>query len=685
MSHTYLFELGCEELPSSVLPSLADQFHASLISQLASAQMLHGEIEVIAAPRRLGARICDITPETETKVFEKRGPPVSAAYKEGQPTAALQGFCNGLGISPSDTTTIETEKGAWVVYQGKEAGRPVHEVLPTVMAATIQGIQLAKPMRWGSGRDEFPRPVHWITSVLDDRHIPIRLFGLDSGTITFGHRFHAPEPITLSHANDYVRAMRDAYVIPGFSNRKAAVWESVSQVARDQGVVVQPDEALLIEVTCLVEWPVALCGEFDVDFLEVPDIALIAAMRGHQKYFHTWAPNGSLSHLFITVSNIESRDPTLVIQGNQRVIRARLSDARFFYSNDKRCALSDRRAQLDQITFHPKLGSLGDKTLRVKELMCHLAAHFDVTPEKASRLADLSRCDLVSEMVLEFDELQGQMGTIYAGLDQEDPEIAAGIEGLYKPAGASDSIPEDRMGVLLAIADRLDTLAGLFAANQPPTGSKDPFALRRAAIGLIRLNEHPCAQLDLLPLLKHAFSLQMCQGAAADFEKLVQFVWDRERVRLIDHGLRHDIVSAAQAPQTLATVATERRAHALAGFIGHESFADLVAGNKRIANILQKAGEQIFQFNPDALVAPQERELYATSVKIEDAVHDAVSRETYTDALVELAKLREPTDAFFEAIMVNDEDAKVRHNRLALLQKVRALFLSVGDLSLIQV
>lgn len=682
---TYLFELGCEELPSSALPSLAEQFHTSLLSALASAKIQHGEVEVIAAPRRLGARICEIALTTEAKVFEKRGPPVSAAFNNGEPTSAMLGFCTGLGISPTDTSTIETDKGAWIVYQGEESGRPVQEVIPAVMAATVNGLALSKPMRWGSGRDEFPRPVHWILSVLDEIHVPIRMFGLDSGATTYGHRFHAPEAIHLSHANEYMNAMQSAFVIPGFEARKAAVWESILRAAKDHKIEVHADEDLLVEVTCLVEWPVALVGEFDREFLEVPDIALIAAMRGHQKYFHTWTANGALSHQFITISNIESRDPTQVIQGNQRVIRARLSDARFFFSNDKTRSLIDRRNQLDQITFHPKLGSLGDKTGRVKALVVELATHFHVEADKAARLAELSRCDLVSEMVLEFDELQGQMGSIYAALDQEDPEVAAAIEGLYKPAGASDSVPTDPMGVLLAIADRVDTLAGLFAAGQPPTGSKDPFALRRAAIGLFRLNEHPSAQLDLLPLFERAFALQACDGSQESFENLIQFMLDRERVRLIDDGLRHDVVSATQALNSLATVSTEKRARALADFLNHEDFADLVAGNKRIANILQKAEQQEFVLDTSILKEEAEARLYQAAMEIEGAVREAVSRETFREALVTLAKLRGPTDAFFESIMVNHENPLIKQNRLALLQKVRALFLVIGDLTLIQV
>ena len=685
MSLSYLFELGCEELPSSALPRLSAQFHEALVAQLKASQIQHGEIELIAAPRRLGALISGLASETQPIAFERRGPPVSAAYKDNKPTPALEGFCRGLGISPDQTGTIETDKGAWVSYQGVEPGKAVELVLPEVLSAVFSELPLAKPMRWGSGRDEFLRPVHWIVSLLNDRHVPIDMFGVTSGCQSFGHRFHSPAAVTITHATTYMDQMEAAYVLPSFRLRRLAVWESVKSVANDHGVVVHDDDALLDEITSLVEWPVALCGEFEKEFLEVPDIALIAAMRGHQKYFHTWSKNGRLNHRFITVANLESRDPSQVVSGNQRVIRARLSDARFFFLKDKTQTLASRRSQLDHITFHPALGSLGEKTKRVIELMRELAPHFGIEKDVAERLGLLSRCDLVTEMVLEFDELQGQMGAIYALLDGEPEVLARGIAGLYQPAGASDAIPEDAMGLLLAMCDKLDTLAGLFAAKQPPTGSKDPFALRRAAIGLIRLNAHPMAQIDLLPSFQQAFEMQPAEQADEDFAKLIKFVVDREHVRLVDKGLRTDVVAAAQSQSTLATAATEKRAYAISSFLTHDDLPDLVSGNKRIANLLSKNNESLGVVDARLFTQTEETLLFDTAKQVDEIVTDAVSRETFDLALSQLASLRDPIDQFFENVMVNHEDSAIRNNRLALLTYVRSLFLSVGDLSLLQV
>lgn len=684
MSNTYVFELGCEELPSSALAGLHHDLHDALVEQLSRARVTYDEIRMIAAPRRLGAMICGLGALSEGQTIEKRGPAVNAAYRDGEPTQALLGFCRGLSIAPEQLSTVETEKGAWVVYQAIEPGRPVELVLPEVVQSAVRQVPLSKPMRWGAGRDEFPRPVHWILSLLNDSAVPISLFGLQSGTQSFGHRFHAPEAVTINHAEDYFELMRTAFVLAAFDERKLAVWKSIVDCADAHSVSVDPDESLLVEINCLVEWPVALCGEFDAEFLEVPDIALIAAMRGHQKYFHTRSSDGSLSHRFITVSNIESQDPTQVILGNQRVIRARLSDARFFFTTDKQQSLSNRRPRLDQITFHPKLGSLGDKTERLKRLMQEMAAPLGLDPAHAVRAAELSRCDLVSEMVLEFDELQGQMGAIYAALDGESIDVAEAIAGLYQPAGAADSVPKDLLGTVLAMADRVDTLTGLFAANQPPTGSKDPFALRRAAIGLLRLNEHPAVGIDLRPWFEQAFAQQPCDSDASSFDSLLQFIWDRERVRLADQGLQHDIVNAVQANLSLATATTQCKARALQAFQAHQGFGDLVSANKRIANILEKAQGQEQALDPSLFRQAEEEALYQGLTHLAPEISELVSRETFDEALARLSTLRDVIDAFFEHVMVNDEDSRVRDNRLALLREIRQLFLRIADLSLLQ-
>lgn len=681
---TYVFELGCEELPSSALPSLRDQMVSLMTGELAAAQLSFETISAIAAPRRLGVFIEGLAPNSETRTIERKGPAVQAAYKEGQPTPALLGFCKGLGIDPADVQTEETDKGVWVVYRGQEPGRPAADLLPGIIQKVLARLSHTKPMRWGSGRDEFPRPVHWILSVLDSTVIPVSAFGLASGAVTYGHRFHSPSAIQIAAAKDYEAQLKAAYVLPFFEVREALTWSLIQDLATSQKLTVATDADLLEEICCLVEWPVPLCGSFEPEFLEVPDIALIAAMRGHQKYFHCSTAQGALSHHFITVANLESRDPNQVIAGNQRVIRARLSDARFFYQTDRQTPLSQRRPSLNSITFHPKLGSLGDKTERLKALASELAGQVGLSVDDAERAAELSRCDLVSEMVLEFDELQGQMGGIYARLDGENDTVSEAIAELYRPAGAQDKTPDTALGALLGLADRLDTLAGLFAAGQPPSGNKDPFALRRAAIGLIRLNMHPALRIDLRPWVGTALAIQPGTPATDSEETLVQFIEDRERVRLTDSGYRHDLVIASQDSEALNTYLTEQRVIALAAHISHPDFDALAGANKRIANILAKSQTQFGEIQAGLLEEPSERVLFESLNACETDVHALVSRETYGQAIERLAQLRPAIDGFFDNVMVNAEREDLKQNRLNLLCRVRALFLLIGDLSLVQ-
>ena len=681
---TFVFELGCEELPSSSLPSLNAQFNQLFAQKLDDALLGYESLSVIAAPRRLGVVIEGVAQASEDKPFERRGPAFKAAFQGEEPTKALLGFCRGLNIKPEDTSVIDTEKGQWVVYRGIEQGKPASEVLGNICQAVIADLALSKPMRWGSGRDEFPRPVHWVLAVLDSVIVPFTVFGIESGNTTFGHRFMAPGSITLQSASEYRERLIGSYVIADFEARKAATWSTIQSTAESNGVTVEADDTLLTEINCLVEWPVGLCGEFENHFLDVPDIALIAAMKGHQKYFHTRTDSGKLSNKFITVSNIESRDASQVIAGNQRVIRARLSDAKFFFETDKKVSLESRRRQLDSITFHPKLGSLGEKTNRVCKLACAMASAVNADRNAMKRAADLSRCDLVSEMVLEFDELQGQIGTIYAALDGESHDVSLAIQGLYQPAGASDSVPSDIYGSLLALADRLDTLAGLFAINQPPTGSKDPFALRRAAIGVLRLNEHPLLQFDLAQWVNQAFDGQPVEATNEARATVMQFINDRERVRLMETGYPHDLVVAVQATNGLSTANTENRVKALETFSGNPEFQSVVATNKRVVNLLKESELNTTEIQASLFEHPSESALYESVINISSQVADAVSRETFSEAITALLAMTPATDDFFENVMVNADNQAVRANRLQLCQSVRDVYRLVADFSLVQ-
>ena len=566
---------------------------------MTSASLGFSDISVIASPRRLGAVISGVAQQSDSRTFERRGPAYSVAYANGEPTKALQGFCKGLGIKPEQTSSINTEKGQWIVYQGVEHGQAASVVLTQVCSDVIQSLALSKPMRWGNSRGEFARPVRWILAMLNEQIVPVSIFGLNSGNTTYGHRFMAPAELVIDHASNYEKMLKQAFVMGNFEKRIEKTWEVIRKTAESHDVRVDQDDALLTEIACLVEWPVGLCGAFEERFLSIPDIALVAAMKGHQKYFPTRSQTGELTNRFITVSNIESKDEKQVIAGNQRVIRARLSDAKFFYDTDRKHTLRSRRDRLDTISFHPKLGSLGQKTERLKTLSGKIAKSIGADTKVMLQAAELSRCDLVSEMVLEFDELQGRIGTLYATLDQEDSGVAQAIQGLYQPAGASDRIPDDLLGTILALADRLDTLAGLFAIDQPPTGSKDPFALRRAAIGLLRLNDRPELKLDLEPWVSEAFNAQHIKGSAGALEALVRFISDRERVRLTELGYRHDIVIAVQASNRLNTAATGARVKALMEQLHRQEFAVLISTNKRVVNLLKQDDIQ-----PRALIRP---------------------------------------------------------------------------------
>ena len=680
----FVFELGCEELPVSALPSLNRQFKELFTAKLGVALLGYESLSVIAAPRRLGIWIEGLAEYSEDKPFERRGPAGSAAFQEGEPSKALLGFCRGLGITPDATELVETDKGHWVVYRGVKPGRCALEILPEVCSSVVGSLALSKPMRWGNRRDEFPRPVHWILAMIDDQIVPLTLFGLNSSNVTFGHRFMAPDPITIDHADHYHRHLTNAYVIADYEQRQRATWATIEQTAQEHGVTVELDEGLLTEINCLVEWPVALCGEFEERFLDLPDIALIAAMKGHQKYFHTRDASCALSNRFITVSNIESKDPEQVIAGNQRVIRARLSDAKFFFDLDKKETLAAHRPRLNTITFHPKLGSLGAKTERVQDLGSKMAQAVGADPEFIQRATELSRCDLVTEMVLEFNELQGQMGTIYARLDGEPSAVAQAIEGLYQPAGASDQVPTNLYGTLLALADRLDSLAGLYAINQPPTGSKDPFALRRAAIGVLRLNEFPALRLDLTAWITDAFTAQPVAGSADQLDALVQFIKDRERVRLTDKGYRHDIVVAVQETNGLATAKTEDRVKALIARSSTDEFATLVSTNKRVANLLKDNPASPGSIDTELFEHPSEAVVYDVVVRVSDVVDFAVSRETYGEAMASLLSMKPATDAFFDNAMIHCDQEAIRANRLRLCHLIKNAYSRLADFSLIQ-
>lgn len=684
MSNTYVFEIGCEELPSSSLEQLRDALVTGFQNALNAEEIHFTGILPIAAPRRLGVIAEGLSDSSAPKHISRRGPAVTQAYKDGAPTGALLGFCKGLGINADQVTTEETEKGAWVSYSYTQPGQPIQDRLGDLTTQVVSQLPLSKPMRWGSGRAVFPRPVHWVVALLNEGVVPFELFGLQTSGTSFGHRVHHPEAITIRHAKNYREQLTAAYVVADFDTRRELTWKKIQDIAAEHHVIVTADDALLSEITCLVEWPVPLIGQFESDFLKVPDIALVAAMRGHQKYFHTRTPTGALSNHFITVANIESIDPAQVIAGNQRVIRARLSDARFFFETDRQAPLASRRASLNRIAFQPGLGSLGDKTERVTALVVDLCKHLGLDEKEATRAASLSRCDLATEMVLEFDELQGQMGGIYARADGEPEAVSQAIDTFYLPAGPNDSLPTTQLGLLLGLADRLDTLAGLFAIDQPPTGSKDPFGLRRAALAVLRINATSGTRIDLGPWIQRALELQPVPSKQKTFEDITQFFVDRERGMLLERGIPHDIIAAAQGAGDHNSYLTGLRAEALAEFRNLPQFEPLIAVNKRIVNILSKSDLTPQMIQPSMFTCSEEASLFEAleSTKVEMSAY--VSRETYAPALELAARLAGPLSQFFDQVLVNDPEQSIRHNRYALLNAVHDLLTPLGDLSQIQ-
>ena len=684
MTTTFLFEIGCEELPSSSLEQLSHALVSGFESTLRAENVHSAGIRAIAAPRRIGVLIQDLADATEPKALSKRGPAVSQAYQDGQPTGALIGFCKGLGITPDAVSIEETDKGAWVSYHSIQPGQPIAELLPRLVQHVVSQLPMTKPMRWGSGRALFPRPVQWVVALLGKDVVPFELFDLRTDRVSFGHRVHSPGPLVLGHADEYFETLEQHHVLPDFEERKSLAWAKIQEIARTHQITVVEDVELLREVTCLVEWPVPMLGQFEEAFLQVPDIALIAAMRGHQKYFHTRRPNGALSNQFITVANIESADPVQVISGNQRVIRARLSDARFFYETDRQTSLDSRRPALDRIAFQPGLGSLGDKTERVRILAQEIASQLRVAPNHADRAAVLSRCDLVSEMVLEFDELQGQMGSIYALADGEIADVANAIGSLYRPSGPSDMTPPTVLGCILGLADRLDTLAGLFAIGQPPSGSKDPFGLRRAMLAVIRISMEPELAIDLAPWMQRALELQPVNVDPQVLGQLTQFLRDRERGLLLEAGIPHDLIAAAQGAHDVNPYLAAQRAKALLAFREHTGFASLIASNKRIVNILAKSDSHLGSVDSGLLTEASEVALVDLTQSISPRISDAVSRETYETALEIASSFAPALDAFFDQVLVNDPNNGIRQNRYNILEGVRSALLPLGDLSQVQ-
>ena len=684
----FLVELGTEELPPKALKTLSDAFTQGIQKGLENAGIAFGRVEAFAAPRRLAVRVRALGDAQPDKPVEKRGPAVKAAFDDsGNLTRALTGFATSLGITPDQLDTLETDKGAWVVYRTIEKGRPTVDLLPELVDQSLAALPIPKRMRWGAHRTEFVRPVHWAIMLFGNKVIDTPFMGLTPGNKTRGHRFHCPKSLIVPTPGDYeVVLKQEGYVIADFAERREQIRKGVTALARTeaagQAVI---DEDLLDEVTALNEWPVPLMGRFEERFLDVPAEALISSMKEHQKYFHVVSSEGKVLPLFITVANLESKDPGQVISGNEKVIRPRLSDAAFFYETDRKTRLEDRIDRLKPIVFQEKLGSLYDKSVRVSALAEKIAGAIGSDPVLAKRAAMLAKTDLVTEMVLEFTDLQGIMGEYYAANDGENPDVASALNEQYMPRFAGDDLPRTLTGCTLAIADRLDSLVGLFGINQPPSGTRDPFALRRASLGVLRIIIERELPLDLQTCCEWAtenFAVLTEEDTAST---VVDYMLERFRAHYEEQGINAEVFLAVHARRPTRPLDFDRRVRAVENFRQLPEAQALAGANKRVSNILTKqGGDSIGETIDDSLLQdPAEKTLAEQIRKQADTVIPLFEKGDYATALSSLANLREPVDRFFEEVMVMAEDDATRNNRLAMLNSLRSLFLRVADISVL--
>ena len=710
----FLVEIGTEELPPRALRALEQAFAGDLTSGLAKAGLKHGELKSFATPRRLAVLIRRLAAHQPDQKVERRGPPVNAAFDaEGLPTRAAHAFAASNKASVEELQRREEGKGTFLYYVGTKRGAPAVELLPGLVQGALDRLPIPRRMRWGAGEAQFVRPVHWIAMLYGKEVVPATLLDTPSGNLTRGHRFHAPKPLRLSSPSVYERTLRErGHVVAGFDARRSLIREGVAAVAAGLGGRPLVSDALLDEVTALVEWPVPLAGRFEERFLSLPREVLISTLEDHQRYFPVEGADGRLLPCFVTVANIESRDPAKVVAGNERVVRPRLADAAFFWDQDRKSPLAARVEGLAKVTFQARLGSLGDKTRRIEALAVEIAQARGQSDDaakpnpagRARRAAELCKCDLLTAMVGEFPELQGIMGTYYALADGEDTEVAAAIREHYLPRGAGDELPGTETGTTIAIADKLDTLAGIFAIGEKPTGTKDPFGLRRAAIGLVRILIEKRLELDLSRLLSRAVQLvrtdieksSAAAGKAAPAPanasiaaEVYDYVLERLRAYFLESAggapgstVTTEMFDAVLATRPASPLDFDARLRALSTFLTLPEAGSLTAANKRVANILRKAGETApTDVDVSVLQAPAERQLFEAMRERRDGVSAATARKDYAASLTSLAHLRPVVDAFFDQVMVMDEDPRLRANRLALLAQMRELFTGVADLS----
>ncbi|WP_288533177.1 glycine--tRNA ligase subunit beta [uncultured Haemophilus sp.] len=686
-TQNFLVEIGTEELPPKALKTLATSFADNVEAELNQAGLTFDKIEWFAAPRRLAVKVLNLATQQPSKEIEKRGPAVSAAFDaEGKPTKAAEGWARGCGITVDQAERIATDKGEWLVHRAKIEGQPTKNLLNGIVANALAKLPIPKPMRWADKTVQFIRPVHTVTMLLGDELIEGEILGVASARTIRGHRFLGEKEFEIQHADQYPQLLREkGSVVADFNERKAEILAKSQAKATALGGVADIEESLLEEVTSLVEYPNVLAAKFEERFLAVPAEALVYTMKGDQKYFPIYDKDGKLLPHFIFVSNINPEDPTAIIEGNEKVVRPRLTDAEFFFKTDLKQKLVDRLPRLETVLFQQQLGTLKDKTDRIEQLAGEIAKQIGADEAKAKRAGLLSKCDLMTNMVFEFTDTQGVMGMHYARHDGEDEEVAVALNEQYMPRFAGDELPKSLVASAVALADKFDTLTGIFGIGQAPKGSADPFALRRAALGALRIIVEKNLPLDLEDLVKKSAALfgdkLTNKNVVAD---VVDFMLGRFRAWYQDEGIAVDVIQAVLARRPTRPADFDARVRAVSHFRTLDSAEALAAANKRVSNILAKADAAIGEINLTACVEPAEKALAEAVLALRTEVQPLIAKGDYTAVLDKLANLRAPVDNFFDNVMVNAEDPALRQNRLAILNTLQGLFLQVADISLLQ-
>ena len=677
----FLVELGTEELPPKALASLGDAFLAGIEKGLQAAGLNYTGKQVYAAPRRLAVLIRQLDVQQPDRSINIDGPPLQAAFKDGEPTQAALGFAKKCGVELAEID----QSGPKLRFSQHIPGKATVGLLPTIVEDSLNDLPIPKRMRWAASREEFVRPTQWLVMLLGDQVVDCTILSQKAGRESRGHRFHHPENVLITAPANYVEDLRKAYVLADFAERRELISKRTAELAMQQeGTAIVPP-ALLDEVTALVEWPVPLVCSFEERFLEVPQEALITTMQDNQKYFCLLDSEGKLLPRFITVANVESRDPKQIVQGNEKVVRPRLTDAEFFFKQDKKQKLEGFNQRLANVVFQAQLGSVFDKAQRVSALAGFIAREVGGDAQRAARAGLLSKCDLATEMVGEFPEMQGIAGYYYALNDGEPQDVALALNEQYMPRGAGAELPSTLTGAAVAVADKLDTLVGIFGIGMLPTGSKDPYALRRAALGVLRILIEKGLDLDLATAVDFAVAQYAgkikTDGLAA---QVLEFIFDRLRARYEDEGIEVAVYQAVRAVGPTSPLDFDQRVQAVQAFRKLPQAAALAAANKRVSNLLSKAeGGVAAQVEAHYFDNPSEFALHAAIQQADQAVQPLAAARQYNEALAKLASLREPVDAFFEAVLVNAEDARVRANRYALLARLRGLFLGVADISVL--